>query len=83
MLTGTGNEIFHRVLKRTLSLHGGQSIGATGQALTHAPFGAKMLVGIPCGATAMHALDVAAKNKDFIVAQLGDAVRSHPTTIDD
>ncbi len=74
MLLGAGNKVLYGMFQRGLTLHGRQCVGAAGEPLTHSPFGAKMLVGKPCGTTAMGSMYIAAKDKNLVCAEVVDAV---------
>ena len=82
MVLGAGGEAFHGVFQRRCALHGGQGVGATRKALADTPFGAEVLVGVPGSAAAVHALDVAAEDKDFAFVEGGDSVGGHAMSVD-
>ena len=75
MLTGTDHKVADGFFQRRIAFHGRQRIGSPCEALANAPFSAKILMSIPCSSTAMHTMDIAAENKDFVVVERTDIVR--------
>lgn len=82
MLGSAVRKVLNSTTQRRVALHRRQRIAATRQSLTDAPFGAEFLVSIPGGATAVHTLHIAAKNKNLAVGKFGDAVRRDTLSID-
>lgn len=82
MLGSAVRKVMNSTTQRRIALHRRQCIAATSQALADAPFGTEFLVGKPGGATAVHTLHIAAKNKNLAVGKFGDAVRRDTLSID-